>query len=257
MRSHAPALRFAATLALSLGAAACSYAPSVPARAAPALAPAPAGVARGQDLFRGAKGVTLFEQWWRPTNRPVRAAVAVVHGLKDHSSRYAELANRLAAEGEAVYAFDLRGHGRSEGVRVDVADFDDYLGDLDAFLARIRSREPGKPVFVFGHSMGGAIVTLDVIEHKPAVAGVVLSGAALKADVPFLKVVGTKTIAAISPDAGVFNLDLHDFCRDPKVVAEGLADPLVYQDAAPARTARALLGAIDRIQAHMEAVTAP
>jgi alpha-beta hydrolase superfamily lysophospholipase len=234
----------------------CSYAPYVPARAAPALAQAP-GVERGQDLFKGSGGITLFEQWWRPTNRPVRGAVAIIHGLKDHSSRYNELATRLAQEGSAVYAMDLRGHGHSEGVRVDVADFDDYCKDVDLFLGRIRQREPGKPLFVFGHSMGGAIVTLDLITRKPELAGVVLSGAALAVDVSGVKVVGTKVVAAISPDAGIFNLDLHEHSRDPKVVETGLHDPLVYQEGAPARTAKNLLNAIDTIQARMGEVNEP
>ncbi len=94
---------------------------------------------------------------------------------------------------------DLRGHGHSEGVRVDVADFDDYDKDLDVFLARIRQREPGKPLFVFAHSMGGAIVTLDLITRKPDLAGVVLTGPALAVDVSAFKILGTKFVAAISP----------------------------------------------------------
>ncbi len=249
-------LAFALFLLASLALVGCSYAPYVPARTAPELVAAP-GVERGQDLFKGAGGITLFEQWWRPTNRPVRGAVAIVHGLKDHSNRYNEVATRLAQQGSAVYALDLRGHGRSEGVRVDVADFDDYDKDLDVFLARVRQREPGKPLFVLAHSMGGAVATLDVITRKPQLDGLILTGAALAVDVPFFKVAGTKVIAALSPEWGVFNLDLHEHSRDPKVVEAGLHDPLVYQDGAPARTARELVNAIDTIQARMGEVTVP
>ena len=75
-----------------------------------------------------------------------------MHGLKDYSGRYADFATRLTAAGYAVYAFDLRGHGRSAGPRVAPADWQDYVSDLDAFLARVEQREPGKPVFLFGHS---------------------------------------------------------------------------------------------------------
>ena len=62
----------------------------------------------------------------------------------------------------------------------------DYLGDLDVFLNRVRWREPHRPLFLFGHSMGGAIVTLYTIEESreaPPLAGLLLSGAALEADV--------------------------------------------------------------------------
>ena len=176
-----------------------------------------------------------------------RGAVVIVHGLKDHSSRYDGFARRVVAEGFAVHAFDLRGHGRSEGVRVAIDDFSEYLDDLAVELVRVRAREPGVPVFLMGHSMGGAIVTLFALERRPAVSGLVLSAAALAVDASAITVGGTKAVAAISPDAGVFQLDLDDFSRDPAVVAENRADPLVYQDAAPARTAALLIGAIDTI----------
>jgi serine/threonine protein kinase len=80
-----------------------------------------------------------------------------MHGLKDHSARYADLATQAAAHGFSVYAFDLRGHGRSAGPRVAPDRWTDYVDDLDRFLTRVQQREPGKPVFLFGHSMGGAI----------------------------------------------------------------------------------------------------
>jgi len=177
--------------------------------------------------------------------------------LKDHSARYSAIGERLARDGFAVHAFDLRGHGRSEGIRVWVDSFDDYLDDLDVFMARVRESEPGRPVLLFGHSMGGAIATLYAMTRKPEVQGLALSGAALAADVSGATIGGTKLVAALSPNAQVFQLDLHLFSRDPAVVSAGLADPLVYQPAAPARTARELLRALDRIETHMEDLTVP
>src|SRR5215470_16592063 len=69
-------------------------------------------VDRGWETFPGAGGVELFAQYIRPI-KPARAVVIVQHGLKDHGSRYAAFAERLVGEGYAVYAMDLRGHGRS------------------------------------------------------------------------------------------------------------------------------------------------
>ena len=74
--------------------------------------------------------------------------LVIVHGLKDHSGRYADLAAHLALRGFAVYAADLRGHGRSEGTRVWVDSFDDYVDDLDVFMKRVQDKEPGRPVFL-------------------------------------------------------------------------------------------------------------
>jgi alpha-beta hydrolase superfamily lysophospholipase len=250
--------RIACSFALVLAALfvlGCTAPPYAPARSA-VLADAPPGVTRGQDRFEGAHRTELVEQWWRPASP--RAVLAIVHGLKDHGSRYAELASRLAVDqGVAVYAMDLRGHAHSEGVRVDVLDFDDYLTDLDAFVARVRYHEPGARVFVMGHSMGGAIVTRWLEKRKPDVAGAILSGAALKVDVSGVKLFGNRMIAAVSPDAAVFNLDLDDFSRDPKVVEAGKKDPLVWQDAGTARLARELADAIDDSEHHFGEITAP
>jgi acylglycerol lipase len=247
--------------ALAMIVVACGGPPYMPARAQTSLTAATAtegasDMEHREGSFQGVRANKLVEQSWRP-RQDARGVLVIVHGLKDHSSRYAEVAEHLVRKGFAVYSFDLRGHGRSEGVRVNVESFDDYIADLDLFVQRVRADQPGKPIFVFGHSMGGAIATLYAIDKKPPVAGLILSGAALKADVSGFAAFGTRMVAAIAPGAGVFNLDLANFSRDPKVVEEGKNDPLVYQDGAPARTARELLGAIDRIQDHMEDVTLP
>src|SRR5262249_7034890 len=111
-------------------------------------------VDRGWETFSGSGGVELFGQYWKPA-RPARGVVIVQHGLKDHGTRYAAFAARLVAEGYAVYAMDLRGHGRSSGRRVTIDSFDEYLDDFDIWVRRVKDREPGRPIFLFGHSMGG------------------------------------------------------------------------------------------------------
>jgi alpha-beta hydrolase superfamily lysophospholipase len=223
----------------------------------PAAAAASAGAGHTEGLFEGTGQLQLYEQAWHPQGEP-KAAVVVVHGLKDHSSRYAALAARLVEQGDAVYAFDLRGHGRSAGVRVDIDSFEEYLSDLDLFLARVRIREPNRPLFVFGHSMGGAIVTLYAITRDPKdIRGIVLSGAALRVDAPSPLLFGTRVFASIAPEMGLFTLDPHDFSRDPEVVRAGMSDPLVYQPGAPVHTARELVYAIDEIDEHMERVAVP
>jgi alpha-beta hydrolase superfamily lysophospholipase len=87
------------------------------------------------------------------------------------SDRYAGFAERLVHAGYAVWAFDMRGHGRSAGVRVRI----DRVDDLDAFVAVIRSLEPGRPIVLHGHSPGGLATALYAIERDPQVAGVVLA----------------------------------------------------------------------------------
>jgi len=227
--------------------------------ARPPTAPLPdsAGVTHSTAFFQGKGGVSLFEQSWRPAQGTPRATFVIMHGLLDHSSRYDELARSLVANGMAVHAFDLRGHGHSAGVRVGVDSFDDYVDDLAAFTERVRHEEHDIPVFVMGHSMGGAIVTLYVLDKKPQLAGVILSGPALHANVDEGKIVGTKAVAGISPNAGVFKLDIEKFSRDPNVVAACRADPMVYTEGAPAHTAKELLNAIASIDERMDDVFVP
>jgi len=222
-------------------------------------------VDHGTGIFRGAGERELFEQWWRPvassSSTNVKSVLVIVHGLKDHSSRYEEFATRLATkDGVAVYAFDLRGHARSAGQRVGIESFDEYIEDLAVFMDRVRSREGGaaaRKTFLLGHSMGGAITTLYAMKKQPTLAGLIVSAGALRVNVCPLKVGGTKFTASIAPNAGVFNLDLDKFSRDPNVVKEGKSDPQIYQDGAPAKTARELLAAINVIEHNPGALNIP
>jgi alpha-beta hydrolase superfamily lysophospholipase len=187
----------------------------------------------------------------------VRAVLVVMHGLEDHSGRYSGLAERLTAAGYAVYAFDLRGHGRSSGRRVQVDSFDQYTSDLAAFIELVRTHEPGRPVFLFGHSMGGAIATLTTIEKRPELAGLILSGAALRLDVWPMTAALTRHSGSLLPRLPFFRLNEDDFSSDPAVVADMKKDPLVYHGGAPVGTAAELIGATARIWAGVDRLTLP
>jgi alpha-beta hydrolase superfamily lysophospholipase len=214
-----------------------------------------ADVKHGEGTFEGFNKFSLFEQWWKPAAGEPKAVLVIVHGLKDHSTRYGEFAARLAEHGYEVRAFDLRGHGSSEGRRVLVDSFDEYVSDLDTFVKR--ARVEGKPFFVLGHSMGGAIVTDWVLTRKPALTGMILSAPALKADVNWFTSGSVSFMGTVFPLAAIFSLDLDKFSRDPNVVAQCKADPLVDQGNGPARTARELLKTISYIGEHMEEVEVP
>jgi alpha-beta hydrolase superfamily lysophospholipase len=242
---------------LALTTIGCGTPPDMPAKSGGVVDTPTSSIEHEEEFFDGARGTKLYAQWWRPRTGKVRAALVVVHGLKDYGARYGELAERLAKDGIAVYAADLRGHAHSSGKRVSIASFDDYLDDLDILMNRTQQREPHTPVYLFGFSMGGAIATDFTITYHPDIHGLILAGAALDVDASGLKIASTKAVAAINPDAGLFALDAHDFSRDPQVVDTNLHDPLVYQDGAPVHTAVELLDAIDLIQARMHEIDVP
>lgn len=196
------------------------------------------------------KGASLFAQWWLPDGEP-RAVVAIVHGYAEHSGRYAQTAADLVARGYAVEAVDLRGHGRSSGERVQVEGYEDYLNDVDAFLERARDAHRGKKLFLLGHSMGGGVVTSYVIDRKPPLDGVILSGAAMLAR--------REEPPAGSPPAPTRSgpLPAETISRDPAVVAAYENDPLVYRGAPPDRSGLAWGDAYRRVQEGMAGIAYP
>lgn len=219
-------------------------------------APETVTLEHGESSIPGVGGTALYHQWWRPCGRP-RAAVVVVHGLKDHSTRYVAFAERLVAARFAVHAFDLRGHARSAGARAWVGSFDEYVGDLDAVVRRVIAKERDPLLFVFGHGLGGTIAALWAIQRPRACAGVVLSGASLQAQASPPEARATRLLGTLAPRARIFQIDLRRTSRDRGTVEDALRDGLVQQSPAPARTARELLDAMERIDARAGQLTAP
>src|SRR5262245_44941497 len=109
-----------------------------------------------EDRIAGGAGLNIFVRSWRPDGPP-RAVVVICHGVKSHSGYYGWTAAQLVAQGLAVYALDLHGRGQSDGDRFYLETFEHYLGDVHATMALARSREPGLPVFLLGHSAGGVV----------------------------------------------------------------------------------------------------
>lgn len=100
-----------------------------------------------EGTFETSEGLRLFFRSWRVGHKP-RGVVAIIPGFNSHSGHYTWAGNQLAAADLAVYAVDLRGRGRSDGKRFYVETFSDYVRDVAAFLALLKSREPAIPVFL-------------------------------------------------------------------------------------------------------------
>lgn len=183
--------------------------------------------------------------------------LVIMHGLKDHSARYEQLAQVMARAGVAVYAFDLRGHGRSAGRRVFVNHFEEYVDDLEQYIAKVRAREGEKPIFLFGHSMGGAVAAMLVATRSVKLSGLVLSGPALSLDLYPLTMALSTWVGAVLPNLGALKLPNENFSRDNDVVRAIGDDPLVFQDPGPARTAAELGHGISVIWRNVDHFTMP
>ncbi|MFW6085251.1 MAG: alpha/beta hydrolase, partial [Gemmatimonadota bacterium] len=105
----------------------------------------------------GPSSTALHHHLW-PADGEARGAFLVVHGLSEHGGRYAGLARTANSAGYEVAAVDLYGHGRSPGKRGHVRAFEsDHLRAVDELVREAERRDPGRPAFLFGHSLGGLI----------------------------------------------------------------------------------------------------
>lgn len=196
-------------------------------------------------------GLKLYLQAWIP-DAP-KASLLLVHGLGEHSGRYAPLVKELGKAEVAVFTFDGRGHGKSAVGRPDAffASYRDYLQDIDALFAKVCQYFPGIPVFIFGHSMGGGLVAAYALDYQPKAKGVILSSPAIK------EAEGTsKLLIAVSgliskwlPRLKALKLDASQISRIPKEVQAYLSDPLNYTQPIPARTAHEVYQMMQSIQA--------
>ncbi len=129
-------------------------------------------------------GERLYLHRWRPTRVPVKAVFALVHGLGEHAGSYGPFVTYFAARGAAIYAVDNRGFGRSEGRRGHIARADLYEEDALEMVKRARDEQPGVPVVLVGHSMGGTIALMLALDHPALFDLAVFSAPALRVGAP-------------------------------------------------------------------------
>ncbi|MBW2353083.1 MAG: lysophospholipase [Deltaproteobacteria bacterium] len=208
--------------------------------------------------FKGIGEMNIYYQCWLPEMEP-KAVLLVVHGLAEHSGRYMNLVNHLVPLGYAVYGLDHVGHGRSEGARVYVRRFHDFTDTLGIFSRMIREIHPGRPLFLVGHSMGGLIAAIYLLDHQEEFTGAVLSGPGVKIpdNISPVTILLGRFFSAVMPKVGLISLDAEGVSRDKAVVKAYLGDPLVYTGKTTARLAAELLRAMKRVEAEAAGITLP
>ena len=180
-------------------------------------------------------GVQLFHQAWAP-DQPARAVICLVHGLGEHSSRYAHVADFLTANGFAVLSMDNRGHGLSGGERGHINSFEDYMKDMDLLLQAAHKDYPDLPCFLYGHSLGGILALNYALRRKPGIKGVIATSPGLRTALEDqkLKIALSKAIGNILPKLSISTgLQASQISRDPQVVQTYIKDPLVHDRGTP------------------------
>ncbi len=127
--------------------------------------------------WRCRDGTSMFACEWSPEARSeAKAVIGIIHGMGEHTGRYAHVAQRFIDEGYIVMMFDQRGHGRTAGQRGHTPDYEQLLEGIDLMLAEAEHRSQGLPIFLYGHSMGGNVTLNYILRRKPQIAGAIVTG---------------------------------------------------------------------------------
>ena len=208
------------------------------------------------ETVKGADGLRIFFRSWRPKEK-ARALVVIVPGFNAHGGYYTWVAQQFAAMGLTVCAVDLRGRGNSDGERFYVKDFDDYASDVASVVALAKSREPGLPLFLLGHSAGGVVSCLYTLAHQPEMAGLICESFAFQLPAPDFVLAVFKGISHLAPHAHILHLKNETFSRDSNVVQALNDDPLVGQETQPSQTMAAMVRADERVKQGFPLITLP
>jgi acylglycerol lipase len=181
--------------------------------------------------FEMTDGFNLFYRCWKASEE-IKRVVVGIYGGGDHSGRFKNIGPRLAADGNQIYALDLRGFGNSqeEGLsRGDTRDFKRHLQDIDETIGYMRRKHAEKKVFMLGHSLGGCYTIWYAANHPNSPDGLILAAPAI--------VVKTMSTRKASIELFLANLpvprkmyDPHKSSfmedRDPEDIKMMLQDPL-------------------------------
>lgn len=211
-----------------------------------------------EGFFEGVRKTRIYHQSWLPESDP-KAVLMIVHGLGEHSGRYMNVVNHFVPMGYAVYGMDHPGHGKSDGTRKYVDCFEDFIENVKAYFDRIQGWQAGKPIFLVGHSMGGLIGAVYLLDHQAGLKGAILSGPSVKVpgNVSPVTVFIGKMLATLTPKLGLLKTAPEGVSRDPAVVRAYIDDPLVYKGKTTVRLAAEMLKAMQRVSSEAGKITLP
>ena len=209
-----------------------------------------------EEMLTSSDGVRIFFRTWQPAGN-ARGIVVIVPGFNAHSGHYQWVAEQLNRDALLVLAIDLRGRGRSDGERFTVAAFSEYVADVAQLIALAKTREPGLPIFLLGHSAGGVVAALYALDNQDSLRGLLCESFAFELPAPAFALAVIKGLSHVAPHAHVLRLKNEDFSRDPAVVAAMDADPLIADEAQPAETLAALVRADEQLKQGFSQIVLP
>jgi alpha-beta hydrolase superfamily lysophospholipase len=211
-----------------------------------------------EGFFTGARGKQIYYQSWLPDGEP-KAVLLVIHGLAEHCGRYMNIVDYFIPRGYAVYGLDQIGHGKSEGARVYVKQFEEYITTTKTFFDMVQNWQPNKLVFIVGHSMGSLIGVMYLLEYQDELAGAIISGTMVKVPdhVTSATVTMSQVFSTLLPKVGLVGVTAEHISSDPAVVDAYVNDPLVYTGKTTARLAAEMLKAMQSFPSKAAQITLP
>lgn len=189
---------------------------------------------RFEGSFKGTDQTELFFQTWTPDK--IRGVFVITHGLAEHSECYHSLAKILAEDGWQVFAWDMRGHGRSEGKRGFAKNISYFIDDLEIFAKLVHRQAKGQNIVFFGHSLGG-LVTLRYLQSRAVeYTGLVLSSpcVGLSVTVPAFKEKLAHVALRWLPTLTMYNeIKYTDLTHDAEVIKSYESDSLRHDKISP------------------------
>ena len=209
-----------------------------------------------ESTFEGVGGLRIFTRSWQPEGK-TRGVVVIVPGFNSHSGQYLGVGEQFAAKDLATYAIDLRGRGRSAGERWYVEKMEDYTDDVAALVRTAKSENPGLPVCVLGHSAGGVVSCVYVLDHQSEIDGLICESFAYDLPVPGFILTVLKGFDYIAPHLHVYTLKNEHFSRDPLVVDSMNHDPLIKGESEATQTAKVMIDAATRLHREFPLIKLP
>jgi alpha-beta hydrolase superfamily lysophospholipase len=190
--------------------------------------------------FQSKAGDARYVREW--PNAQASWIALLSHGYGEHIARYDHVADALRAAGACVVGPDHQGHGASEGEPALISDFEITIDDLQEVARRARDKNPGIPMVLIGHSMGGMIAARYAQRYGRELAALVLSGPMFGTREVLVQLMAFDPIPEIPVDPALLS-------RDPSVVQAYGSDPLVWHGAFKRPMLQAMLAAMDAIAA--------
>lgn len=178
---------------------------------------------------------SIYGQYTQPN--AIKGVVVLVHGMGEHSGRYLEhVVPALLEIGFAVVLYDNFGHGKSDGKRGHCPSYGALMDVLSKVIDKAKKLFPNKPLFLYGHSMGGNLVLNYVLRRESPIKGIIATSPYLRLafEPPKWKMTMGKIMLNVWPSITLpSGLDANGISRIPEEVEKYKNDPLVHDKVSP------------------------